>query len=198
MDVAVAAAWGYLAGSVPFAHLLARRRGIDLRRTGSGNIGAANVLRTAGARDALLTLLLDGAKGSVAVVLAQGMAGGAAPVAAGVGSIVGHVYPVWLGFKGGRGVATGAGVFAVLAPVATAVAVAVFVAVVAATRYVSVGSIAATVTLAAGVAAGGEGPWLTGGALTAAAVILYSHRGNIARIAAGTERRMGTGVGGGV
>lgn len=191
MDVALAVAWGYLAGSIPFAYLLARRRGLDLRVVGSGNVGASNVLRTSGARDALLALVLDGAKGGIAVAVAQQVAGGAAPVAAGVGSIIGHIYSVWLGFRGGRGVATAAGVFAVLTPMATALAACVFVAVVAVTRYVSVGSIAGTLTLATLVSLGDYAPAVVGGVLTAGAVIVYAHRGNVARIAAGTERRIG-------
>ena len=192
MDVALAVAWGYLAGSIPFAYLLARRRGLDLRVVGSGNVGASNVLRTSGARDALLALVLDGAKGGIAVAVAQQVAGGAtASVAAGVGSIIGHIYSVWLGFRGGRGVATAAGVFAVLTPMATALAACVFVAVVAVTRYVSVGSIAGTLTLATLVSLGDYAPAVVGGVLTAGAVIVYAHRGNVARIAAGTERRIG-------
>ena len=118
---------GYLAGSVPFAFLLARRAGIDVRFAGSGNVGAANVMRTAGTRRAILVMSLDVAKGALAVA--------------------GHIYPVWLRFHGGKGVAVAAGVFAVLTPIATAVAAGLFLVIVAVTRYVSLASIAATVTL---------------------------------------------------
>src|SRR5262245_34922787 len=119
MEHAFAVLVGYLIGSVPFAHLLARRRGIDLRLVGSGNVGASNVLRTSGVRPAVLAMCLDAVKGAVAVLLAERMAIGlSAPVAAGVASIMGHAYPVWLRFRGGKGVATAAGVFAVVAPAA--------------------------------------------------------------------------------
>src|SRR5688500_12758639 len=109
----------YLVGSVPFAYLLARVRGIDLRRVGSGNVGATNVLRTSGVRYAVMAMCLDAVKGALAVLVAQRLtAGGGAPVAAGLASVVGHIYPVWLRFHGGKGVATAAGVFAVLMPFA--------------------------------------------------------------------------------
>ena len=115
----------YLMGSIPFAQLLSKRRGVDLRRVGSGNVGATNVLRTLGVRPAVLAMMLDAVKGTVAVLMAQRLTNGvAAPVAAGLASMVGHVYPVWLRFRGGKGVATAAGAFAVLAPAAL-VAVAV-------------------------------------------------------------------------
>ena len=108
----LAVAFGYLSGSVPFAYLLSRRRGIDLRRVGSGNIGASNVLRTSGVRNALVAMCLDAVKGGVAVFLASRLTSAPAiPVAAGVASVLGHVYPVWLRFRGGKGVATAAGVF---------------------------------------------------------------------------------------
>ena len=96
-----------------------KRRGIDLRRVGSGNVGATNVLRTSGVRPAVLAMMLDAVKGAVAVLIAQRLTHGVAvPVAAGLASVIGHVYPVWLRFHGGKGVATAAGVFAVLTPVA--------------------------------------------------------------------------------
>ena len=120
---------GYLVGSVPFAHLLSRRRGIDLRQVGSGNIGASTVLRTSGVRPAVVAMCLDAVKGALAVGVAARLASGPAfPVAAGVAAVLGHVYPVWLRFRGGKGVATAAGVFAVIAPAALGTACAVFVA----------------------------------------------------------------------
>ena len=140
--------FGYLAGSVPFAFLLARNAGIDVRVAGSGNVGAANVLRTAGAGRGVLVMMLDVAKGAAAVLLAHAIAGGAALAAlTGAAAIVGHIYPVWLRFHGGKGVAVAAGVFSVLSPVATAIAGVVFLVTVWLTRYVSLGSIAATVAL---------------------------------------------------
>ena len=191
MDELVAIVVGYVIGSVPFAFLLSRRRGIDLRTVGSGNVGATNVLRTSGVPAAVLAMLLDALKGSLAVVVAQRFAvSAAAPVAAGVASIVGHVYPVWLGFRGGKGVATAAGVFAVLAPISLAVSSVVFIAAVWASRYVSVGSLVGALTLTAATFVI-DTPIVAAGALVAAAVIVHRHRGNLARLMAGTERRLG-------
>lgn len=191
MDL-VAIGLAYFVGSVPFAHLLSRRRGIDLRTVGSGNVGASNVLRTIGVRTALLAVCLDTVKGTVAVLVAQRLAATPGPVvAAGLAAVLGHVYPVWLRFHGGKGVATAAGVFAVLAPMALAASLAVFVAAVAWTRYVSVGSIGAAVTLAAGTALGEAPAVVAVGAATTAAIVVYRHRGNVSRISAGTERRIG-------
>ncbi|MCY4029362.1 MAG: glycerol-3-phosphate acyltransferase, partial [Acidobacteria bacterium] len=108
----------YLAGAVPFAHLVARRRrGVDVRYAGSGNVGATNVLRLAGAPLAGLVLVLDVGKGAVAVLAARALgADEGAQAAAGAAAVVGHVWPVWLGFRGGKGVAVAGGAFAVLAP----------------------------------------------------------------------------------
>jgi glycerol-3-phosphate acyltransferase PlsY len=183
---------GYLIGSVPYAQLLARRRGIDLRRVGSGSVGASNVLRTSGVRPAVVAMCLDAVKGALAVLVAQRLS--AAPplqMAAGVAAVVGHVYPVWLRFKGGKGVATAAGVFAVMSPLAMAVACAVFVVAVWITRYISVGSIAATFALVAVTAVGRDPGVVLLGALAAAAVIVYRHRANLSRLVSGTERRIG-------
>src|SRR5437773_2086795 len=114
--MAVAVALGYLLGSIPFAWLVVRRwRAIDLRRAGSGNLGAANVARTAGLAAGLLVAVLDIAKGAASVVIADRLThDSAAAAAAGVAAVVGHVYPIWLRFQGGKGAATGCGVFAVL------------------------------------------------------------------------------------
>jgi len=192
MEELLAVTFGYLAGSVPFAFLLARRRGVDLRRVGSGNVGAANVLRTGSVGQALTTVGLDAAKGAVAVLVADRLtAGPATPVAAGLASIVGHVYPVWLRFRGGKGVATAAGVFAVLMPAGVAVAGLVFVVAIWMTRYVSVGSMAAAVTLAAAAVASDAPTAVSGGAVIAALIIIERHRANLGRLAAGTERRIG-------
>src|SRR3954470_24412243 len=109
----------YCIGSIPFALILARRWGSDLRTVGSGNLGAANVLRASGVRAGVLVALLDVAKGAASVALAMRISNApAAPAAAGIAAIVGHIYPVWLRFRGGKGVATACGVFSVLAPVA--------------------------------------------------------------------------------
>jgi glycerol-3-phosphate acyltransferase PlsY len=182
----------YLMGSIPFAQLLSKRRGIDLRRVGSGNVGATNVLRTLGVRPAVLAMMLDAVKGTVAVLVAQRLTNGVgAPVAAGLASMVGHVYPVWLRFKGGKGVATAAGAFAVLTPVAAAVAVGAFLLTVAITRFISVGSMVAALTLA-GWAIASDAPTIVGvGAALGAVLVLIGHRANVLRLVAGTERRVG-------
>lgn len=191
MEEILAVTLAYFVGSVPFAFLLARRRGVDLRRAGSGNVGAANVLRTSGAGDAAVAMCLDAVKGAVAVIVAQRLtAGPATPIAAGLASVIGHIYPVWLGFHGGKGVATAAGVFAVLAPVALAGAGAVFVTTVWVTRYVSAGSVAAAMTLAVAASASAA-PLVAVGAAVAAVIIVHRHRANLARLLAGTERRLG-------
>jgi acyl phosphate:glycerol-3-phosphate acyltransferase len=192
MNAVLAVTVGYLVGSIPFAFLLSRQRGIDLRRAGSGNVGASNVLRTTGARAAVLAMVLDGAKGSIAVLIAQLLsAGPVTAVIAAFASVIGHVYPVWLRFRGGKGVATAAGAFAVLAPDALGIAASVFVVAVLATRFISVGSIAGALTLAL-AATFSDAPGIVAlGATASALIIVYRHRENLARLVAGTERRIG-------
>lgn len=183
---------GYLAGSVPFAYLLARLKGIDVRMAGSGNVGAANVLRTTGAWRGVIVMALDVAKGIGAVGMGHMLAGGTALIAlAGAAAIVGHVYPVWLRFHGGKGVAVAAGVFTMLSPGATAMAGVLFLVIAWATRYVSLASMAATLALP-------PAAWILGSPLPvvlvaagAAILILFRHRTNWHRLRAGTERRMG-------
>jgi acyl phosphate:glycerol-3-phosphate acyltransferase len=184
--------FGYLAGSVPFAYLLARRAGIDVRVAGSGNVGAANVLRTTGTGRAVTVMLLDVAKGAAAVLIVNLAAGGASIAAlAGAAAIVGHIYPVWLRFHGGKGVAVAAGVFSILTPVATCIAAALFVVTVWLTRYVSLGSIAATLALPPVAWWSGAPDAVVASAIGAGALILFRHRANLRRLHAGTERRMG-------
>ena len=192
MNELAVVAFGYLAGSIPFAFLLARRRGVDLRHAGSGNVGAANVLRTSGVPNAVIAFVLDAAKGAVAVLVAQRLSTEpATPVAGGLASIIGHIYPVWLGFRGGKGVATAGGVFVVLTPAALGIAAAVFVLAIWVTRYISVGSMAGAVTLAVTTAAMDVPAAVTVGAVVAAVIIIHRHRDNLARLIAGTERRVG-------
>jgi glycerol-3-phosphate acyltransferase PlsY len=192
VQLTIALALAYLVGSIPFAFLVARRRGVDLRARGSRNVGASNVLRTTGVATAVTAMCLDAVKGSLAVLIAYRLSNGLGlPVAAGLASVVGHIFPVWLGFRGGKGVATAAGVFAVLAPVALAAAGTVFILTVWLTRYISIGSIAGAAALAI-VAATGEHPQaVTIGAMSAAALIVYRHRDNLVRLRTGTERRVG-------
>jgi acyl phosphate:glycerol-3-phosphate acyltransferase len=188
----IAVVVGYMLGSIPFASLLTRGRGIELRTAGSGNVGAANVLRTAGVAPAVAVMLLDAAKGAVAVVAARWMTDDVTAVMfAGLAAIAGHIYPIWLGFRGGKGVATSAGVFAVLAPAATVIAALVFVGTTFVTRFISAGSMAGALALPIAAAAGhGRGP-VVAGAFFAAAIVIYRHRENLSRLIAGTERRIG-------
>jgi acyl phosphate:glycerol-3-phosphate acyltransferase len=182
---------GYAMGSVPFAFLLARRAGIDVRVAGSGNVGAANVLRTTGLPLGVTVMMLDIGKGAASVLTAYAAAGTVSAAAAGAAAIVGHIYPVWLRFHGGKGVAVAAGVFAVLAPVATIVASAVFFATVGLSRLISLGSMAATVTLPSAAWLTGAPPAVVAAAFGSAALILFRHRANMRRILGGTEQRFG-------
>lgn len=188
----VALSLGYAVGSIPFAFLVGRiATGVDLRRAGSGNLGAANALRTGGVAVALTVLALDMVKGACSVLLASRLAPGeAAPALAGFAAVVGHIYPVWLRFRGGKGVATAAGAFSVLSPLALAAAAAVFVVSVWLTRYVSLGSILATLAL-------GPLAWWTGApsivvmtALAVGLLVVFRHRANIGRLRRGVERRL--------
>jgi glycerol-3-phosphate acyltransferase PlsY len=183
---------GYALGSVPFAFLLARRAGIDVRVAGSGNVGAANVLRTTGTPLGIATVVLDISKGAAAVLIAQSFAGTAAAMAAaGVAAIVGHVYPVWLRFHGGKGVAVAAGVFGVLTPIATLAALAVFSLVVFLTRFVSLGSMAASLTLPPAATFAGAPRQVLLATCVSSGLILFRHRSNLRRLVERHERRIG-------
>jgi glycerol-3-phosphate acyltransferase PlsY len=192
MDRLIAIAAGYLAGSIPFALLLTRSRGVDLRRVGSRNVGAANVLRTTGVTRAIVVMLLDAGKGAMAVVVARLLTDDVTAVmAAGLAAIVGHVYPAWIGFRGGKGVAASAGVFAMLAPLATAIAALVFVGTIFVTRFISAGSMAGALALAIAAAVGNVPGPVVAGAILAALLVMHRHRDNLLRLVAGTERRIG-------
>jgi acyl phosphate:glycerol-3-phosphate acyltransferase len=183
----------YLIGSIPFALLIARRWSVaDLRLVGSGNLGAANVMRTSGVTAGVLVALLDIAKGAASVWLAERFTtNAAAPAAAGVAAIVGHVYPVWLRFRGGKGVATACGVFSVLTPMAVPPALAIFLGTVWITKYISLGSVFASLALPPLAYATGSTDPAVVAAGAAAALIIFRHRSNVARLRARTERRMG-------
>ena len=185
-----AIAFGYLLGSIPFGLLLTRAAGLgDVRNIGSGNIGATNVLRTGNKGLAALTLLLDALKGTAAVWIASRW-GLQAGMAAGLGAFFGHLYPVWLGFKGGKGVATMLGVsLAAFWPAGLAFA-AMWLLTAFATRYSSLGGMLGAV--AAPVAAIAFGDMSTGAILWGMALlVLWSHRENIGRLRAGTEGKIG-------
>lgn len=189
MDLLPSIAIGYVIGSLPIGYLVLRTaRGLDLRRVGSGNVGAANVYRSSGLGMAIAVMLADAGKGAGAVLLAGG---GAHAATAGVAAVVGHIYPVWLRFKGGKGVATASGAFGILSPLPAAIAAAAFVIVVFRSRFVSLGSIVATITLPLV-------EWLAPGpraidlaATSVAALILFRHRGNMARLWTRSERAIG-------
>jgi glycerol-3-phosphate acyltransferase PlsY len=184
----------YLIGSVPFALLLARRwGGGDLRLVGSGNLGAANVVRASGVRAGLVVALLDVAKGAASVALAERFGGTGAPALAGVAAIVGHVYPVWLRFRGGKGVATACGAFSMLTPAAMVPAFTIFVLTVWLTRYISLASVLASMALPAVAWATGSPAPVVGAAIAACALIAFRHRSNLLRLRAGTERRISRG-----
>lgn len=193
---ALSALLAYLLGSAPFGYLIVRwRKGIDVRATGSGSIGATNVLRNLGIAGFFATFLLDAGKGAVAVQLARRMTANE-PVwvaAAAVAAILGHCYPVWLKFCGGKGVATGLGAFASLAPTPLGVSLAIFAVVVGVWRYVSLGSILAAAAFPTAFYFLDHPPWpmVLGGA-GAAAVIIGRHRANIRRLLSGTENRLGS------
>lgn len=190
MDSLLALVLGYALGSIPFGLLLAKAAGKgDIRSIGSGNIGATNVLRTGSKGLAAVTLLLDGAKGLAAVWLAWRYWPDGAPLAA-IGAVLGHCFPVWLRFKGGKGVATTLGVCLGLAwPIGLAYAV-VWLAMLAATRISSVSGMSAAA--AAPIAAAATGRMEFVPVLVAiAALVVWLHRSNIARLRAGTEPRVG-------
>lgn len=192
----------YLLGAIPFSYLIVRwRLGEDVRSLGSGNAGATNVLRTTGAMAGVTTLILDVFKGAAAVAAAELSAAPPAVVAGcGLAAVVGHVFPVYLKFRGGKGVATAAGALGLLSPFPTLVAVGVFIVVVAPTRFVALASVAAAIsyplTLAGASAAGwiSADRWLLGFTTAIAALIIYKHRGNLRRLRAGTEPRLQRGV----
>jgi acyl phosphate:glycerol-3-phosphate acyltransferase len=192
---------GYLLGSIPFGIILTRIfGGKDVREHGSGNIGAANVSRVAGPVAGVLTLILDTTKGAAAVWLAGEFTehNASAMILAGLGALLGHCFPVWLKFKGGKAVATALGVFLELCPMAALAALVVFVLVVAFWRYVSLGSLSAAAAMPLLVYflwAPGHAPPLviTLGTLFAAALIFYKHDANLQRLVDGTEPKYSIG-----
>ena len=183
---------GVAIGSVPFAWLLYRSAtGGDLRDEGSGNPGATNLNRAAGLSWGTAALALDAGKGALAVLVAPLLAGDAASVPAALGAVLGHVFTPWLRGRGGKGVATAAGAFVVLAPAATAVAIAVFTIAAFVTRMVSLSSVLAAIALPIAVALLGPGARAAGAAVAIGALIAWRHRGNFERMRAGTEPRLG-------
>ena len=179
-------------GAIPIGYIVARVLGVDIRRKGSGNIGATNVLRTAGWAPALTTLVADIAKGYVATWI--GSQAGPEPVWAGAAAalaVVGNCWPVFLGFRGGKGVATAVGAFLRIAPWALVPAVVVFLSLLASFRFISLSSICAAIGLPLAIfALGYPGPLAITG-LAVAAIVVARHHANIQRLLAGTESRFG-------
>ena len=189
----LAAVLGYLLGAIPFGLLLTRAAGLgDIRKIGSGNIGATNVLRTGNRKLAAATLLLDGIKGATAVLLGSYLAGTDGAFAGGLASVLGHLFPVWLGFKGGKGVATGFGVLFAAAWPAGLAAGAVWLAMARLTKMSSAGALSAF-ALAPLFAWAFAGPEIALLILLVTALIFIRHDKNIRRLLAGTEPRIGQG-----
>lgn len=185
-DVAAIVA-GYLLGSIDFGVIVPRLFGIDIYGTGSGNPGATNVLRTVGRREAVLVLLGDLAKGAGAAALGNWAGGEVIGFAAGLAAVVGHCFPVWHRFRGGKGVAAAGGMVLFLEPFAGLALLGVFVAVVALTRKASLGSLIAAVALVPTLAAFGHRGWSLGLAGAAVALIVIRHVPNIRRLLGGRE-----------
>jgi len=210
--VAVAA---YLLGSIPTGYLVAKAKGIDIQKAGSGNIGATNAMRVLGKPAGIFVMIMDAAKGYGAVYFGSLMvkhlmdnrstaspgshdefvalenAAQFLPVIAGICAVLGHNYTCWLKFKGGKGIATTAGVYLALAPVALGIALAAFILTVLITRYVSLGSIIAAIVLPVAVWFMNENMVLRIVTIALCALAIYKHKSNIKRLMAGTESRFG-------
>lgn len=193
MIIFLLALMGYVIGSIPFSFLVARLFGVqDVRTVGSGNVGATNVMRSAGMWPGVVALTLDALKGAATVVLARSFSSSEAAVClAGLFAVTGHLFPVWLGFRGGKGVATGAGLFIPLAPQALGVAVLLFLVALAAFRYVSLASMVASLGLPVGAYFLGASPTVVLTALVAASMVVGRHHANIGRLFLGVEPKLG-------
>jgi glycerol-3-phosphate acyltransferase PlsY len=197
LEVAAMAILGYLAGSIPFGWLAGRyTQGIDVRDFGSGKTGFTNTMRSLGFKRSLAVLAGDILKGALPVVLARlWVDGEAAQVAAGIGAVVGHIWPVWLGFRGGAGVATGVGAALAMDPFAVLSAAIVFLLALAVTRIMSVASLAGSVALSVAflvlAAAGFTPAAYVVYSVVATALIWWRHRANIQRLISGSEPKLG-------
>ena len=191
---------GYFLGSIPTGFLVARSRGIDIRSVGSGNMGATNVFRTLGKGPGILVLLIDALKGAVAVMIARILFVPLAdthasvawvPMIAALAAVLGHNYTCWLGFKGGKGIATSAGVLAALVPIPFLVTLVLWIVVFALSRYVSLASIVAAAGLPVATALHREPLPVVCLTLLLALLAIWKHRPNMERLLAGTENRVG-------
>lgn len=207
----IVALGGYLLGSLPTGYLVARTRGVDIRTVGSKNMGATNVFRTLGKGPGIFVFLVDALKGFAAVMLVvnfypelNDLLPRAFPgeglldprsrdgfgIVAGIAAVLGHNYTCWLQFKGGKGVATTAGVFLALAPIAVGIGLGVWIIALLATRYVSIASILAAVVLPVAVWFTQENPAVRGIAILLGVLAVYKHKANIQRLMNGTENRV--------
>ncbi|MDT8435296.1 MAG: glycerol-3-phosphate 1-O-acyltransferase PlsY [Gemmatimonadota bacterium] len=194
MSVVMWAAAAYLAGSVPAAWIAGRVAGIDLRSRGSGNLGATNTWRVLGPRAAIPVVLFDVLKGYLPAAyfpLLDGRAGPSLTLLYGGLAIAGHVWPVWLGFRGGKGVATGAGVLVALAPLAALVALLTWIGIVSLTRTVSLASLVAAACVPVVARVTDAGAEAVGFGVAAALFVFWTHRANLGRLRRGTELRFG-------
>ncbi len=189
--ILIVLALGYLLGSIPFGIILTRMAGLgDLRQMGSGNIGATNVLRTGNKTLAAATLLLDALKATAAAVIAQSIFGGDAGLLAGFAAFIGHLFPVWLGFKGGKGVATYLGTLLGVAPLMALLFAAIWLTIALISRYSSLSALVATLVIPVAL-------WILGNpeaaAVTAVMTVItfWKHKTNIERLISGTEGRIG-------
>ncbi|KAA0698401.1 glycerol-3-phosphate 1-O-acyltransferase PlsY [Neorhizobium sp. P12A] len=187
----ISLAIGYLLGSIPFGLILTRMAGLgDVRNIGSGNIGATNVLRTGNKGLAAATLLLDAFKATAAALIAWKLFGEDAGIIAGFAAFIGHIFPVWIGFKGGKGVATYIGTLLGVAPLMVVVFAVIWLAIAFTTRYSSLSALVATLVIPVVL-------WILGADKIAAAMAImtvisfWKHKANIARLAAGTETKIG-------
>jgi acyl phosphate:glycerol-3-phosphate acyltransferase len=192
MEVFLLVLFAYLLGSVPTGYILGSLAGVDVRQAGSGNVGATNVARVVGKRHGIFTLVADIVKGFIPVIVALNL--GFTPTATalvGIAAFLGHLYPIFLRFQGGKGVATALGVFLGLAPWATLILMVIFVLVILTTRIVSLSSMVAAVSAPIVLWLFFHSPILTGMSLFIAVMIVLRHRGNIQRLLSGAEPRLG-------
>ena len=190
MAVAIAVALAYLLGSIPSGYLAGRLRGIDIRTVGSRNVGATNVFRTLGTRIGVAVMVADIAKGAAAVLVARALTDSPWPLVAAGAAVAGHVWPVWLRFRGGKGVAVGAGAAIALVPPAVGILAPLWLLIVATTRYVSLASIVCALLFTPAV-------WLLGYPAAAvvfagivSAAVVWRHRANVGRLVRGRELRI--------
>ncbi len=190
MNEALAVAAAYLLGSIPFAFLAGRSRGVDLRTIGSGNLGAANVFRALGRGMGIAVMAADIGKGVAAVLIARALTDDPWPAIAAGAAVAGHVFPVWMGFKGGKGVAVGGGAVIGLMPLASLILLPFWLAVVLVSRFTSLGSILGAIVATPVVWALGYSTANVVFTAIASAAVLVLHRGNIVRLAQGRENRI--------